>query len=107
MLYIATIEKASGLVNALLETDRMQELGLVVVDEVHMLAEPGGRGAMLESIITKLRYAARRYFIACVYKIVVMLISVPINTDFIVRISLSELIFMTIIVNIVFYSIYS
>lgn len=60
VLYIATIEKASGLVNALLETDRMQELGLVVVDEVHMLAEPGGRGAMLESIITKLRYAARK-----------------------------------------------
>ncbi|XP_042881987.1 helicase POLQ-like isoform X2 [Penaeus japonicus] len=60
VLYIATIEKASGLVNSLLETDRMQELGLVVVDEVHMLAEPGGRGAMLESVITKLRFAARK-----------------------------------------------
>ncbi|XP_061436339.1 helicase POLQ-like [Lethenteron reissneri] len=32
-LYIATIEKAHSLVNALLEEGRMKEIGLIVVDE--------------------------------------------------------------------------
>ncbi|XP_071523890.1 uncharacterized protein [Panulirus ornatus] len=60
VIYVATIEKASGLLNALLETCRMKEVGLVVVDEVHMLAEIGGRGAVLEGILTKMRYAASK-----------------------------------------------
>lgn len=33
-LYIATIEKGHGLVNSLIETGRINSLGLVVVDEV-------------------------------------------------------------------------
>lgn len=60
MVYIATIEKAGGLVNWMMETDRCGGVGVVVVDEVHMLAEQGGRGASLESTLTKLRFAARK-----------------------------------------------
>ncbi|XP_063873211.1 helicase POLQ-like isoform X2 [Scylla paramamosain] len=58
IVYVATIEKASGLVNSLLSEDRIKELGLVVVDEVHMVGETGGRGATLENLLTILRYAA-------------------------------------------------
>ncbi|NXP90774.1 HELQ Helicase, partial [Passerina amoena] len=58
-LYIATIEKGHALVNSLIETERIDDLGLVVVDELHMLGT-GSRGAVLEITLAKILYTNKK-----------------------------------------------
>lgn len=52
-VYVATIEKGLGLIHSLIENERLKELGLVVVDELHLIGEQN-RGANLESVLSKI-----------------------------------------------------
>ena len=53
---VCTIEKANSLLNRLLEENKaLSSLGIVVVDEMHMIGDPH-RGYLLELFLTKIRY---------------------------------------------------
>lgn len=55
---VCTIEKANSLLNRLLEENKaLCSLGIVVVDEMHMIGDPH-RGYLLELFLTKIRYIA-------------------------------------------------
>ncbi|KAJ0962916.1 hypothetical protein J5N97_028038 [Dioscorea zingiberensis] len=53
---VCTIEKANSLINKLLEEGRLSEVGIIVIDELHMVGDQH-RGYLLEIMLTKLRYA--------------------------------------------------
>ena len=53
---ICTIEKANSLINRLLEDkEQFAQLGIIVVDELHLLGDPS-RGYLLELLVTKVQY---------------------------------------------------
>lgn len=56
---VCTFEKANALVNRLVEERRMDELGIIVVDELHMIGDKG-RGYLLELLLTKLRFLSEK-----------------------------------------------
>lgn len=52
---ICTIEKANSLINRMLEEDTLQDLGTLVVDELHLIGD-SSRGYLLELLLTKIIY---------------------------------------------------
>ncbi|XP_052859844.1 DNA polymerase theta [Anopheles cruzii] len=81
-LAVCTIEKANSIVNRLLEQPAgLGTLGLVVVDEVHLISDPS-RGYILELLLTKVRFVARRSQLAI--QIVCMSATLP-NVELLAR----------------------
>ncbi|XP_037381368.1 DNA polymerase theta isoform X2 [Talpa occidentalis] len=56
---VCTIERANGLINRLIEEKKMDLLGMVVVDELHMLGDCH-RGYLLELLLTKICYITQK-----------------------------------------------
>ncbi|XP_055341716.1 DNA polymerase theta-like [Paramacrobiotus metropolitanus] len=55
---VCTIERANSLVNRLMKEGKLQELGVVVVDELHLVGDHS-RGYLLELLLTKVMYVNR------------------------------------------------
>uniref|UniRef100_A0A182RNF2 DNA polymerase theta n=1 Tax=Anopheles funestus TaxID=62324 RepID=A0A182RNF2_ANOFN len=80
-LAVCTIEKANSIVNRLLEQNALTTLGLVVVDEVHLISDPS-RGYILELLLTKIRFVATR----CEHRIQIVGMSATLpNIDLLAR----------------------
>ena len=58
-LALCTIEKANSIVNHLLEEGKLDTVGAIVVDELHMIGDTN-RGYLLELLLTKVLYWCRR-----------------------------------------------
>ena len=57
-LALCTIEKANSIVNHLLEEGKLDSVGAIVVDELHMIGDTN-RGYLLELLLTKVLYWCR------------------------------------------------
>lgn len=56
---VCTIEKANSIVNRLLEQRELVDIGLIVVDEIHLISDQS-RGYILELLLTKVRFVCQR-----------------------------------------------
>lgn len=59
-LAVCTIEKANSIVNKLLEQDKLQDIGMIVIDEVHLISDPQ-RGYILELLLTKILFMCEKF----------------------------------------------
>ncbi|XP_065089210.1 DNA polymerase theta [Ochlerotatus camptorhynchus] len=55
---VCTIEKANSIVNRLLEQRKLADIGLIVVDEIHLISDQS-RGYILELLLTKVRFVCQ------------------------------------------------
>jgi DNA polymerase theta len=59
-LAVCTIEKANSIVNKLLEQDKLNDIGMIVIDEVHLISDPQ-RGYILELLLTKILFMCEKF----------------------------------------------
>lgn len=58
-LSVCTIEKANNIINKLIEENKLDELGMIVIDEIHLIADPH-RGYILELLLTKVLFLCKK-----------------------------------------------
>lgn len=78
---VCTIEKANAIVNRLLEQKKLDTIGAVVVDEVHLISDPQ-RGYILELLLAKILFYSRK--LQQTIQIVTMSATLP-NTELLRR----------------------
>lgn len=59
-LAVVTIEKANSIVNRLLEQNKLGDIGIIVIDEIHLISDPS-RGYILELLLTKILFMCEKY----------------------------------------------
>lgn len=59
-LAICTIEKANAIVNKLLEQEKLSDVGVIVIDEIHMISDPQ-RGYILELLLSKILFICEKF----------------------------------------------
>ncbi|CAO1305584.1 unnamed protein product [Diamesa hyperborea] len=59
-LAICTIEKANAIVNKLLEQEKLSDVGVIVIDEIHMISDPH-RGYILELLLSKILFICEKF----------------------------------------------
>ncbi|XP_056015539.1 DNA polymerase theta-like [Ostrea edulis] len=56
---VCTIEKGNGLINRMMEENGINKLGIIVVDELHLVGDQH-RGYLLELMLTKIRFLSQK-----------------------------------------------
>lgn len=59
-LAVCTIEKANSIVNRLLEQNKLSDIGMIVIDEIHLISD-SSRGYILELLLTKIMYMCEKF----------------------------------------------
>ena len=59
-LAVVTIEKANSIINRLLEQNKLSDIGIIVIDEIHLISD-SSRGYILELLLTKILYMCEKY----------------------------------------------
>lgn len=57
---VCTIEKANSIVNRLMEQGKLETIGIVVVDEIHLIGD-ANRGYILELLLAKILFMTKRF----------------------------------------------
>lgn len=57
---VCTIEKANSIINRLLESNKLDEIGTIVVDEIHLVSDDN-RGVLIEILLAKVMFACKKY----------------------------------------------